>query len=425
MRKLLFFCILSVVLSVNAFAQYPYYPYGGSDASPYSVPDANIQSAVNTLNMAGLQGVDLINGLWARDFDQVDATGSSIFANDTSKTFGINTTLLTDAGGGQIRGWSTVGGPFSAVRMNANPQIFNQPGIWAYYTINFTQAGKYKLLYRQRNANSAPPRNINGAIYDFSIHSFDNFPAAIKTMNTIDFTINNNWTVPGDVADNGTAPIDMLNGYVTYIADPQTTKGGQVGSVWLMVNDEIEITNPGKYVLKVNNKHTGANAAGTIGSMSFLQTEKYPVASFALTSNIGSATVMQDSSQTIIFTLKNNGPDGITGDMFVDFASANIAVSSSNSNFSGTKWTIPGGLANGASANVEVKVIPEVLGSIQIVPQITSNAVAVLGPHSAVTITINSIEPFVPVVPVSLWVVIAAFGGLFGMNILRRKRKRK
>ena len=246
-----FYLVFLLVLSVTGVAvaqQYSYYPYGGSSATAYTVPDANV-SHDSVFHM--LDGNNYDMGKDAREFDQVSPGESSSLGSDEGKTFGLNEPYSTDTGGGEIRGWTTLGGDdagkYAAVRWNANPGTFRMAGQWAMYTVNFTEAGSYKLYLRIRGSNT-------GHNYTVTAHN----PANMSKIKE--------WTL--DLNDFPWGLDSVKNG-VTHVGDARTDKLGQAGSEWMRIEEVIEISQPGNIVLKIDNANGATN--GSFGAFTFMK----------------------------------------------------------------------------------------------------------------------------------------------------------
>jgi hypothetical protein len=146
---ILFCAAASMAVSAQAWTAFP---WGGSEAQAYTVPDAQIPS-IDSLAFTDTRPDKQSYGKIWWQFDQVNAT-TSAFAEDKDVTFFINPNTYSDAGGADVRGWSTGGdATLAMVRNNGNPQTTRVAGLGAFYTLNVTEAGNYSFYLRTRGIN--------------------------------------------------------------------------------------------------------------------------------------------------------------------------------------------------------------------------------------------------------------------------------
>jgi hypothetical protein len=256
MKKIyLVFLLVSSIAVVSFAQQYSYYPYGGSSATAYTVPDVNV-SHDSVFHM--LEGNNYEIGKDAREFDQVSPGETSSLNSDEGKTFGINEPYSADTGGGEIRGWTTLGGDdaakYAAVRWNANPGTFRMAGQWAMYTVNFTEAGSYHLYLRIRGSNTG--------------HNY-----AVTAYNPSNMTKIKEWAL--DLNDFPWGLDSVKNG-VTHVGDARADKDGQAGSEWMRIEEVIEVTEAGNVVFKIDNANGATN--GSFGAFTLMKSVSTGVA---------------------------------------------------------------------------------------------------------------------------------------------------
>ena len=249
MKKIyLVFLLVSSITGVAVAQQYNYNPYGGSSASPYSVPDENV---IHDSVFHMLDGNNYYLGKNAREFDQVSPGATSSVDSDEGKTFGLNEPLSTDAGGSEIRGWTTKdgddAGKYAAVRWNGNPGTFRMAGQWVMYTVNFTEAGSYKLYMRIKGTNSG---------HNYTVTAYN--PSNMSKIKE--------WTLDMNDFPWG---LDSVKNGVTHVGDARADKDGQAGSEWMRIDEVIEVTEPGNIVLKIDNTNGATN--GSFGAFTFMK----------------------------------------------------------------------------------------------------------------------------------------------------------
>jgi hypothetical protein len=152
---LILFCATA---SLAASAQaWTYYPYGGSSAEAFKVPNPRIYDAT-TIKLVH----DSSDVMIAYKFDQVSDT-LAVWA-ESAPNGDIGRTILASDGSTQTPGtwdqiarlsWEKKSTPtataFKYMKWNGNPNAFeNFVGATAFYTVNFTESGVYNLVMRLR-----------------------------------------------------------------------------------------------------------------------------------------------------------------------------------------------------------------------------------------------------------------------------------
>ena len=298
MKKLLFFAIFG--MSTMAFSQaYTYTSYGVANGlTTYSVPDANADVVAELLVGAGQK---------FSKFDLAVGTFPSTPADDLDKTFGNNNPAPTDTAGTDTdRGWTTTptGNPsilpspayYSCVRQVAAVQCPRASGLWAYHTINFSEAGKFNPIMRFRDGSKTN-------VFVLSIYSKSNMAVPLYSE-TIDLT----GAAPGGTSNDGKAKYLILNG-----------TSGNAASVWYKITPSFDAPSIGDYVVKIS-QTTFAGSVG-FGSFTFWKEAAATAPEVAITAP-GTNSVFEQGS-TISLSAKTTVGDGtITGVEFFDGATS-------------------------------------------------------------------------------------------------------
>ncbi|MGQ1891339.1 T9SS type A sorting domain-containing protein [Thermophagus sp. OGC60D27] len=269
MKKSVLFISFLLFLSVAMMGQYSYYPYQEKfSAGAYSVPDANF----NDLEALDLSETDVGDtqsfGMRWDYFDQVDATGNSVFKNDKEMTFGWDPDVVGEpqTAGGQIRGWTLndeVAYPdynqqWAVVRFNGNPASPRFSGGWYYYTINFSQADDYALIFRVRGA----PASSDSHLFSFEVFNKNDMNTAVHS-----------WNVNLEGMDFSSIGSTSSDGKYTNIGQARAGKTGQAGTYWVIANNAADLFNvsaTGEYVVKVSQAYEVAgNTNSAYGGFSF------------------------------------------------------------------------------------------------------------------------------------------------------------
>jgi len=259
-------CLYNYVLSATELEplgypnldDYAFYPYGGVEALPFTLPH----------NMNHIDSIaDQWQGDWLRDashFDQVSDTVASFLSAENGD---IGKTCFT----GGVSGSFTIASNYprncvelqmdtsihKSFKWNRSPHAFeNAAKAKFYYTLAFADTGRYNFVLRQR----AGTTNRYG----------------VKLLNFNDFSSTNvfkDLSFNGSGIDLGTIGSLSTDGSSQYVAKSKTNDPAiihQKNTIWVMVLDTVEITKaPAKYVLEVSQLRGGNG--NSFAGFTFLQ----------------------------------------------------------------------------------------------------------------------------------------------------------
>ena len=282
MKKILFFAILG--MSSMAFSQpYTYTSYGvANGGTTYAVPDANADVLAELLQTAGQK---------FSKFDLTVGTAPSTPAGDRDKTFGNNLLTPTDGSGTDAdRGWSTSTLPvgekeyYSCIRQVATILCPRAPGLWAYHTVNFTEAAKFNPIVRFRDGSKTN-------VFVISIYSPTDMSTPLYNE-TVDLT--------------GAAPgVDSADGKAKYLVSNGTVPGNN-GSVWYKIAPLFTVPLAGNYIVKIN--QTTTTGAIGLGSFTFWKEAAATAPEVAITAPVANSVF--DQGNLIALTAKATAGDG-------------------------------------------------------------------------------------------------------------------
>ena len=295
MKKLLFFAILG--MSTMAFSQsYTYTSYGvATGGATYAVPDANADVQAELVQTAGQKFTK---------FDLAVGTYPSTPTDDRDKTFGNNIPTPTDGSGTDAdRGWTTgllpVGEKeyYSCIRQVAAVLCPRSPGLWAYHTVNFTEAAKFNPIVRFRDGSKTN-------VFVISIYSPTDMSTPLYNE-TVDLT--------------GAAPgVDSADGKAKYLVSNGTVPGNN-GSVWYKIATLFTVPSAGNYIVKIS--QTTTTGAIGLGSFTFWKEAAATAPEVAITAPATNSVV--DEGSSIALTAKATAGDGtVSGVEFFDGATS-------------------------------------------------------------------------------------------------------
>ncbi len=357
MRKLFLSIAGFLILTLNGFSQaYTYYPYGGSSASAYAVPDAtcdqlyeieNFKNKGYSSSFAGIPGRELIQ------FDQVSAdAGGSTYAAEYGFTCGASPVGTTSSYSNFRTEWGTGTYDNKVGKWNVNPETLEGTvGAYFWHTVNFTQTGDYKFLFRIRGNGTAATAIATNSTVEVTLYAKSNVstPLATKTIiiNGLKYNKNTNSTY-----DTGLIGNTSTDGSAEYAADGDFTIAiNQSRPEWVRGTSAFNIASAGEYVVKIS-QTVGANTGG-IGGFTFQKVATAPTL-YVNSPLTGFLTVAGAESNSKILNLAGDLLTG-TGDFTVT-GSTNFEVSTDNISFSGS-ITVPVASVNTtAGFNVYVRV---------------------------------------------------------------------
>lgn len=274
MKRVLFLSAMAAI-AINSMGQaWTYYPYGGSTASAFSVPNVNVYDAATISGKYNTADV-----LDYYEFDQVDGTLAVWDVTKTLENRDIDRTILeASATGTSTTAWNAgTGQPRNSVekstsalmpnwcKINANPQCFeNFFGGTVFYTVTFTQPGTYNAVLRLRGGSATGLTqevkilNLSDISQEIADLSFNSSGLSISTTNTLAGTVS---------TDGSSEAVAMAK---------SVTGGGQKSSFWVKsISNTLTVTSaPVTYLVKV--KQTGGSSTNSFGGITFFHTPSGP-----------------------------------------------------------------------------------------------------------------------------------------------------
>lgn len=266
MKKQFLLSAALLLCGLTAFAATPYtnYPYkydvGGTTwttGAAYSVPDAAIPVRDSLKVSSVAPNANSYNkGCRADYFDQATTTVSA-YATDYNKTCGrtYSGTELPATTVSTVRGWTTSPStdttttynnnltPF--LGYNGNPGTFRQGGGYYMYTVNFTQTGSYEFCLRLRYTDSTQVNNKKIEIFKKSDMST---VIATRLINTKGLFYADNTGISNSSTINNAQSYDKS---VTCLFKAKTAAIGATVSMWIAINEKINIASAEEYVVKI------------------------------------------------------------------------------------------------------------------------------------------------------------------------------
>ena len=358
MRKTFLLFLGFLILSLNGFAQTPYafYPYGGSAAAAYAVPDAScdqlyeIEDFKNkgySSSLAGIPGREIIQ------FDQVSAAaGGSTYTAEYGFTCGASPTGTATAYTNFRTEWVSANMDPKVGKWNQNPETLEGTvGAYFWHTVNFTQTGDYKFLFRIRGNGTAATANATNSTVVVTLYAKSDVstPLATKTIKIDGLKYNKN---TNSTYNTGLIGNTSTDGSAEYAADADfTTAINQSRPEWVRGTSAINIATPGEYVVKIS-QTVGAGTQG-IGGFTFQKVATTPTL-YVNSPLSGYLTVTGAESTSKILNIAGAQLTG-TGDFTVT-GSTNFEVSTDNTSFSGSVVIPVTSVNTAAGINIHVRV---------------------------------------------------------------------
>jgi hypothetical protein len=248
-RALLILFCAAASLAASAQA-WTYYPYGGIDAEAFKVPN-NFNNIVDSLTGK----FDHPSVMVAARFDQVSAGVASWFGadGDVGKTIVLKTpgsNPLTAAQWGFYprncvektqAAEGIVATEKATTNYNMNPWAYEQiNNNEFYYTVNFTEIGKYNFITRHRG--------VSGAVCEVKIMKKSDTSVVVATINydNTGLNIGTGFVLPtvGQLSSNSSVM------FLTLGKRPEGNTNAAASSLWHKVVEGFQISEAGEYVVR-------------------------------------------------------------------------------------------------------------------------------------------------------------------------------